>query len=264
MLISPLLGAIIGVGTGVALNDLSLIRKASGNYFLAAGIGLAASTIYFFNSPLREAHSEILSRTQPTIYDVLISFFGGFAGIIATSSKQKGNVIAGVAIATALMPLLWTAGYGLASWQLKYFFGAFYLYLINSVFIAAATIITIQLLKYPQKKYTDPKGEKREKRIIWAIIVCTLIPSLYFGYDIVQKNKFTEKVNQFVEAEAIFANVYLLNFLIAGTYTPFLLIYIKNTFCITLLIVLWSMTTLRIVSKIFLPVNGILSQRLFI
>lgn len=210
MLISPLMGPIVGVAAGVALNDLPLIRKASGNYLFAAVIGLVASTIYFFISPIREAHSEILSRTLPTIYDVLISFFGGFAGIIAISSKQKGNVIAGVAIATALMPPLCTAGYGLATWQLKYFFGAFYLYLINSVFIAAATIITVQLLKYPVKKYTDPKAEKRERRIIWAIIICTLIPSLYLGYNIVQKNKFVNNASRFVEAEAIFPEDYLL------------------------------------------------------
>ena len=211
MLISPLMGPIVGVGTGVALNDLPLIRKAFGNYLFAAGIGLIASTIYFLISPLREAHSEILSRTQPTIYDVLISLFGGFAGIITTSSKQKGNVIAGVAIATALMPPLCTAGFGLATGQYNYFFGAFYLYLINSVFIAVAAIITINLLKYPKKEYSDPKAEKREKRIVWTIVICTLIPSLYLGYDIVQKNRFTEKANRFIIEEATFDNAYLLN-----------------------------------------------------
>ncbi|HEX5026150.1 MAG TPA: TIGR00341 family protein [Agriterribacter sp.] len=212
MLLSPLMGPIVGVGAGVALNDLHLIRKASGNYLFAVGVGLTASTIYFFVSPIRDAHAEILSRTQPTIYDVLISLFGGFAGIIAVSCRQKGNVIAGVAIATALMPPLCTAGYGLATGQLKFFFGAFYLYLINSVFIAAATIITVHLLKYPKKKYADPKAGKRERNIIWAIIFCTLIPSLYLGYDIVQKNKFTNRATRFIDAEAIFPNDYLLKY----------------------------------------------------
>ena len=210
MLISPLMGPIVSAGFGVAVNDLTLIRKSLGNYMFAIGVGLAASTIYFLLSPIRDAHSEILARTQPNIYDVLISFFGGFAGIIAVSSKQKGNVIAGVAIATALMPPLCTAGYGLATGQLNYFFGAFYLYLINSVFIVTATIITVHILKYPVKKYADPKGEKRERRIIWAIIIVTLIPSLYFGYDIVQKNKFISKASRFIKSETTLPNDYLL------------------------------------------------------
>jgi uncharacterized hydrophobic protein (TIGR00271 family) len=210
MLISPLMGPILGVGAGVALNDLPLIRKASFNYGFALVVGLLTSTLYFLLSPIDDAHSEILARTLPTIYDVLIAFFGGFAGIIAISSKQKGNVIAGAAIATALMPPLCTAGYGLATLQWQYFLGAFYLYLINSVFIAVATIITAYLLKFPAKKYTDHKIEKREKGIIWAIIILTLIPSLYLGYDIVQQKKFNDKSNQFIESEALLPNDYLL------------------------------------------------------
>lgn len=210
MLISPLMGPIIGVGVGAAINDLPLIRKALVNYAFAAGVGLAASTFYFLLSPIDDAHSEILSRTLPTIYDVFIALCGGFAGILAISSKQKGNVIAGVAIATALMPPLCTAGYGLATWQLNYFFGAFYLYLINSVFIGAATITTAYFLKFPVKKYTDPIIEKREKGIIWAVIIITLIPSLYFGYDIVEQKKFNEQANKFINSEAFFPNDYLL------------------------------------------------------
>ena len=121
MLISPLMGPIMGIGLGVGINDLSLVRKAFLNYFLATVVALTTSTIFFLLSPLDDAHSEILARTSPNIYDVLIALFGGFAGIIATSSKQKGNVIPGVAIATALMPPLCTAGYGLASFQLEFF-----------------------------------------------------------------------------------------------------------------------------------------------
>ncbi len=210
MLISPLMGPIVGIGVGVETNDVLLIRKALRNYAFAAFVGLFASTIYFLLSPIQEAHSEILSRTQPTIYDVLIAFFGGFAGIIAIASKQKGNVIPGVAIATALMPPVCTAGYGLATLQWSYFFGASYLYIINSVFIAVATTITAYVLKLPKKKYTDPKIASRGKRIIWIVVVLTLLPSIYLGYDIVQQNKFTEKAARFIKAEAIFPNDYLL------------------------------------------------------
>ncbi len=210
MLISPLMGPIVGIGFGVAINDLALIRKAFKNYLFAAAVGLAASTVYFLLSPIDEAHSEILSRTLPTIYDVLIAFFGGFAGIIALSSKHKGNVIPGVAIATALMPPLCTAGYGLATGQFNFFLGAFYLYLINSVFIALATLITANFMKFPVKKYDDPNVARREKIFLWTVVTITLLPSLYLGYDIVQQHKFIDRSNNFVSNEAIFPNDYLL------------------------------------------------------
>ncbi len=210
MLISPLMGPIMAVGFGVAVNDLPLIKKAASNYLFSMLVGLIASTLYFIATPIQDAHSEILARTFPTIYDVMIALFGGFAGIIAYSSKQKGNVVAGVAIATALMPPLCTAGYGLATLQFSYFFGAFYLYLINSVFIATATIITAYVAKFPIKKYENPADEKREKRIIIAVVVLTLIPSLYLGYLIVERKKFTDRANRFIESEATIPNNYLL------------------------------------------------------
>ena len=210
MLISPLMGPIMGLGLGMAINDLTLLKKAGYNYLFAAGVGLVTSTIYFAISPINDAHSEILARTSPTIYDVLIAFFGGLAGILATSSKLKGNVIPGVAIATALMPPLCTAGYGLATWQLDYFLGAFYLFLINTVFIAFATLITSRLLKFPFKKHPDDIEKVRVNRIVWTIVIITLIPSIYFGYDIVQKNNFDKKANEFVDNEAIFPDNYLL------------------------------------------------------
>jgi len=210
MLISPLMGPIMGMGLGMGINDLTLLRKSFSNYILAAGIALATSTVYFFLSPLYEAHSEILARTSPNIYDVLIAFFGGLAGIVATSSKLKGNVIPGVAIATALMPPLCTAGYGLATLQFAFFFGAFYLFIINSVFIALATIITVRLLKLPFKHLPEPKDELKTKRIIASLVIITLLPSIYFGYDIVQQNKFSQNANRFIDNEAAFPNDYLL------------------------------------------------------
>ncbi len=210
MLISPLMGPIMGLGLGTGINDLALVKKSLSNYFFAAIVSLIASTLYFSISPLNDAHSEILARTTPNIYDVLIAFFGGLAGIIATSTKQKGNVIPGVAIATALMPPLCTAGYGLATFQLNYFVGAFYLFIINTVFIAFATFITVRFLKFPYKHLPDERAEKKSKRIIIAIVIITLVPSIYFGYDIVQSDKFIKNANRFIESEAIFPGDYLL------------------------------------------------------
>jgi uncharacterized hydrophobic protein (TIGR00271 family) len=211
MLVSPLMGPIMGMGLGMAINDLVLLKKALFNYLFAAAVGLTTSTLYFLLSPIDDAHSEILARTSPNIYDVLIALFGGLAGILATSSKQKGNVIPGVAIATALMPPLCTAGYGLATWNAHFFFGAFYLFLINTVFIALATLLTARFLKFPFKTLPDEKADKKNKQIISAIVVITVIPSIYFGYDIVQTNKFQQQVNKFIENEAVFPNDYLLS-----------------------------------------------------
>lgn len=210
MLISPLMGPIMGLGLGTGINDLALVRKALSNYFFASVVGLITSTIYFSISPLNDAHSEILARTTPNIYDVLIALFGGLAGIVATSTKQKGNVIPGVAIATALMPPLCTAGYGLATFQFNYSIGALYLFIINTVFIALATFVTVRLLKFPFKHLPDEKAEKKSKRIIIAIVVITLLPSIYFGYDIVKNDKFIKEANRFIQTEAIFPGDYLL------------------------------------------------------
>jgi len=211
MLISPLMGPIMGLGLGMAINDLALVRKALFNYLFAAAVGLATSTIYFLLSPINEAHSEILARTTPNIYDVLIAFFGGLAGILATSSKQKGNVIPGVAIATALMPPLCTAGYGLATLQLHFFAGALYLFLINTVFIALSTLITIRFLKFPFKHLPHPLDELKARRIILIITILTILPSIYFGYSLVQENKFKSRANNFIAKETNFKEDYLLD-----------------------------------------------------
>jgi len=211
MLISPLMGPIMGIGLALGINDLNLLRKAIFNFAYAVGVGLLSSTIYFFITPINNAHSELLARTYPTIYDVLIAFFGGLAGIVATSSKVKGNVIPGVAIATALMPPLCTAGFGLATLNWNYFFGALYLFLINTVFIGAATFFTVQLLKFPHKHLPDAKADLRVKRIIYGVLMLTLIPSIYFGYDIVQQDRFNKNVNRFLDLECNFPNDYLLN-----------------------------------------------------
>ncbi|MBS1612497.1 MAG: TIGR00341 family protein [Bacteroidetes bacterium] len=211
MLVSPLMGPIIGMGLGVGINDLALVKKAFRNLALAVSVSLATSTLYFLLSPINEAHSEILARTSPNIYDLLIAVFGGLAGILAISSKQKGNVIPGVAIATALMPPLCTAGYGLATLQYKFFFGAFYLFFINSVFIGLATLATVRVLKFPYKHMLDEQAETRAKRIIAVLVVITFIPSIYFGYDIVQQQRFAQRAESFIDKECNLPGDYLLN-----------------------------------------------------
>jgi uncharacterized hydrophobic protein (TIGR00271 family) len=225
MLVSPLMGPILGLGFGMAVNDLSLLRKSLFSYLSAVGVCLATSTVFFLISPINDAHSEILARTSPNIYDVLIALFGGLAGILATSSKLKGNVIPGVAIATALMPPLCTAGYGLATFQFQFFFGAFYLFLINTVFIALATLITTRFLKFPFIHLPHVKEEVKAKRIVWGVVVFTILPSLYFGYDIVQQNKFQHRANKFVDNEAVFPNNYLLKKTIDPKNTSIILTY---------------------------------------
>ena len=211
MLVSPLMGPIMGMGLSLGINDLELLKNALRNYIFATVVGLITSTIYFLITPINEAHSEILARTQPNIYDVLIAFFGGLAGIIATTSKQKGNVITGVAIATALMPPLCTAGFGLATLNWQYFSGAFYLYFINTVFIAFATLITVRFLQFPLKHLADADAEKKSKRIITTIVLITLIPSVYFGYDTIRNERYNSKAQRFIELECNIENDYLLN-----------------------------------------------------
>jgi uncharacterized hydrophobic protein (TIGR00271 family) len=225
MLISPLMGPIMGIGLGSGINDLALIRKALSNYFFAFIVSLSTSTLYFLISPLDDAHSEILARTAPNVYDVLIAFFGGLAGITATSTKQKGNVIPGVAISTALMPPLCTAGYGLATLQFNFFIGALYLFFINTVFIALATFVTVRFLKFPFKHLPNPRAEAHSKRIIIFIVIITLLPSIYFAYDMVQQNKFTKNANRFIEQEALFPDDYLLKKIIDAKDKSIKLVY---------------------------------------
>jgi len=206
MLISPLMGPIIGVGMGVGINDFELIKKSIKNLAVAVVISVITSAIYFYLSPLNEAKSELLARTNPTMWDVLIALFGGFAGIVAGSSKEKSNTIPGVAIATALMPPLCTAGYGLATGNLYYFLGAFYLFFINSVFISLSTFLIVRFLKYPNKEFVDPAKEKRVKQYITAFVIFTILPSIYLGIQVVQQSIFEKNAYQFIRSEFSFEN----------------------------------------------------------
>lgn len=204
MLISPLMGPIIGIGLGVGTHDFELIKRAMRNLIMATGFSVLTSTLYFLISPVSEGHSELLARTSPTIYDVLIGFFGGGAGIIAICSKSKGNVIPGVAIATALMPPLCTVGYGIATWQPAYFLGAFYLFLINSIYIALSTYIGVKLLRFHHIATENPVRAAKVRRIIYTVALIALLPSLYLTYNMLRQSRFEANASRFVAAECHF------------------------------------------------------------
>lgn len=198
MLISPLLGPIMGVGLGIGINSFELIKKSLLNLLVMVGISIFTSALYFMITPLKDLQSEILARTQPAIWDVGIAFFGGLAGIVAISRREKSTVIPGVAIATALMPPLCTAGYGLGTFQFNYFIGAFYLFFINSVFICLATVIIVRYLKYPHKQFVDKRREKRVRRYIALVVIITILPSIYLAYNIVSKSIFERNARAFI------------------------------------------------------------------
>lgn len=211
MLISPLMGPIMGIGLGAGINDFDLIKKAFRNLAIAVVFSVLTSALYFLITPLHEAQSELLARTYPTLWDVLIAFFGGLTGIVVGSRKEKSNAIPGVAIATALMPPLCTAGYGLANLNWFYFIGAFYLFFINSVLISVATFIIVRFLGYPKRQFEDPKTERNVKRYIAAFVIITIIPSGYLAYDLVQRTLFEQNARNFVTAEFNFEETEVIN-----------------------------------------------------
>ncbi|MBX9892408.1 MAG: TIGR00341 family protein [Chitinophagaceae bacterium] len=203
MLISPLMGPIVGAGMALAINDFALLKKALSNLLVATLIAMTVSTIYFFITPLRDAQSELLARTSPNIFDVLIALFGGLAGIVGVSRKEKSNVIPGVAIATALMPPLCTAGYGIATAQLQYMLGAFYLYLINCTFICIATFLMVKYLRFQPVQYVDKQQAIRIRSIMSTAVAIMVLPAIFFAWQVVQENKFRKKANRFVEEQFI-------------------------------------------------------------
>lgn len=213
MLISPLMGPIMGIGMALGINDGSLLKKSFINLLVMTVASVMVSAIYFFVSPLAlDNPTELLARTNPTMYDVLIALFGGLAVIMAVCLKEKGSIIAGAAIATALMPPLCTAGFGLASGSLSFFVGAIYLYLINSIFIALATFITVRYLHFPMVKITDEAKQKRVHRIMTVCTVILIIPSVYTAVIMVKENRFDQNAKQFVAANKNFDNSYIYDY----------------------------------------------------
>lgn len=201
MLISPLMGPIIGMGLAIGIGDLPLLKSSIKNYFVATVISVLTAMIYFLISPLTEAQSELLARTSPTLYDVLIALCGGAAGILALSTRGKGNVLPGVAIATALMPPLCTAGYGLAMGEWSFFFGAFYLFFINTVFIALATYIGVRMLRFRPKIAVSKERIKVVNRTIIGIVFVTMIPATIMTVRIIRESMLDNNITKFLKHE---------------------------------------------------------------
>ena len=199
MLISPLMGPIRGIGFGVGMNDLGLLRSSVKNYGVMVAISLVTSIVYFLVSPTDIENSELLGRTEPTFLDAMIAFFGGLAGIIAASNGKNDTVISGVAIATALMPPLCTAGWGLANGEWTYFLGASYLFLLNSLFIALSTVILLRYLKFPKIEYLSKKIEKKVQNYIILFMILIITPSGYLFYRMAKRSSFESNTATFVE-----------------------------------------------------------------
>lgn len=211
MLISPIMGPIIGIGLGAGILDIPLIKDAFKNLAIATLIALVTSSLYFLISPISTAQSELLARTTPTIWDVLIAFFGGLAGIVAFSRKTFSNVIPGVAIATALMPPLCTAGFGIGTGQWGYFIGAFYLFIINSVFISIATFLMVRFLKFHTISYEDQNLKRKVQKWVGYIALLTILPSIFMAYKFVGEEFFKQKVQNYINIELKSKNILVIN-----------------------------------------------------
>ena len=205
MLISPLMSGIMTMGYSLAVRDLRLLRRAFFRFGVQVAISLFTSTLYFLITPLDSPTSEMIARTSPTIWDVLIALFGGIAGAIGNTREKKSNVIPGVAIATALMPPLCTAGYGLATMQANFLFGALYLFLINSLFISLSTMIVMMLLRVPYHRNVNEKQQKKINRIVGVITVIVAVPSIFFGASTVISSVMDKNIENFLSQEFVFS-----------------------------------------------------------
>lgn len=204
MLISPLMGPIVGIGYGAAVQDLGLIRMAGKNLAIFVVLSLVTSVLYFTLSPLEQPQSELMARTFPTLWDVLIAAFGGAAGMVAVTRRSYSNIVPGVAIATALMPPLCTAGFGIAHGRWDMFGGAFYLFIINGMFIGAATLAVAKLLRLPRQGELDEATRKRHRLIIVLGLTAVLVPSVWMAYRLVRQEVFASaaaRVARDLEAE---------------------------------------------------------------
>lgn len=203
MLISPLMGPIVGAGFALATYNFSLLKKSMKNLLIATIVSLTVSVLYFYLSPFKEVQSELLARTSPNIYDVLIAFFGGIVGAISITRVEKGNPIPGVAIATALMPPLCTAGFGIATGNFSFFLGAFYLYVINCFFICISTFFIIKFLEYKPVLLTNKIYEKRIRYGITVLIIVMIVPSFYLAYNLLNERRYNQNVENFINEEFI-------------------------------------------------------------
>ena len=219
MLISPLMGPIFGLGLGLGVNDIQLMKSSGKNLVIMVCISLVASFLYFLITPLNLTNpTELLARTNPTIYDVLIALFGGFAGIFEQCRKEKGTVFSGVAIATALMPPLCTAGFGLASGNFTWFLGAIYLFCINCIFIMLATYASVKYFKFKSTEFEDAASERKIKRLSSIIILLFIIPSVWSAVILVKQNNFEDKAVAFAEGTKAYGSSIVYDYKINHTH----------------------------------------------
>ena len=208
MLISPLMGPITGLGLGLGTNDRELVLFSIKNLLVMVGISLLAATLYFILTPLEiDNPTELLARTRPTIYDVFIALFGGLAGVLETARKEKGTVLSGVAIATALMPPLCTVGYGIANLSWQYTIGALFLFSINCIFIAMAAYLMAKFLKFPVK--TVEQHRTRYFILSYALVILLAATSIFTGYHVIRENDFTKMANRFVKKNQNIGKTYI-------------------------------------------------------
>ena len=200
MLISPLMGPIMGIGLSLGINDIFLLRKAVKNFGIMVGLSLMTSFLYFSIPVFQNETPELIARTGPDVRDVIIAFAGGLALIIAFSRRSKAiTTISGVAIATALMPPLCTAGFGLATGKWHFFGGAMFLFSINTIFIATATFIIVRFLKFPFEHYLDSKRKKIISNVIYVSAFVILIPSVFFFYKLYKQSDFNQTISHFIQ-----------------------------------------------------------------
>lgn len=212
MLISPLMGPIVGIGLSLGINDVDLMRKAVKNFGIMVVLALFTSFLFFSIPMFQEETKELIARTFPDVRDVIIAFAGGSALFVALSRKNKQiNTIAGVAIATALMPPLCTAGYGLATHKWNFFGGAMYLFTINTIFIALSTFIIVKSLQFPMKEYLNSSHRKRISQLVYLVAFLILLPSIYMFYGLYKKSDFEQKVNSIITNFNLDKDVVVLN-----------------------------------------------------
>ena len=214
MLISPVMGPILGFGLGLGTNDTALVKDSLKNFLVMVLISILSSTLFYLLSPLQLEHqTELLARTNPTLYDVFIALFGGFAGILENSRKEKGGtVIPGVAIATALMPPLCTVGYGIAHLEWRFIVGAFYLFIINTVFISLATFVTVKYLHFPSPHGKEEAIRRRSARWIAVIMVLMLVPSVWSAVQMIQDNNFAISAQRLVHDNTNLGKSYIYDY----------------------------------------------------
>ena len=218
MLISPVMGPILGMGLALGTYDVSLMKESLKNFGIMVGISIVAASLFFLASPLDLNNpTELLARTRPTVYDVLVALFGGAAGMLEQARKEKGTVLAGVAIATALMPPLCTIGYGVSTLNPTYIFGAVYLFLINTVFIMLATFLTVKYLEFPSNEIDDDLLRRRNPRVMTVVLVIILIPSFFSAVMIVRENNFSRNAQRFVQENRVIGTSYIFDHTVSAT-----------------------------------------------